>query len=66
MWESFMIKIIWENKMHINLCRRGIVKIKIGIRNLEMSSKMFSMKLIKENQKIKFYDYDINIYNKQI
>jgi hypothetical protein len=49
MWESFMIKIIWANKMHISLCRRGIMMIKIGIRNLEMSSKMFSMKLIKEN-----------------
>lgn len=51
----FMIKIIWVNKMRISLCSKGIKLIKIGIKNLETNSKMFLMKLIKENQKIMFY-----------
>ena len=56
MWVNIMVKIIQGNKMRINLFSKGIQLIQKGIKNLEMSSKMFLMKLIKENQKIKFYD----------
>ena len=56
MWANIMVKIIQGNKMRINLFSKGIQLIQKGIKNLEMSSKMFLMKLIKENQKIKFYD----------